>query len=143
MPDLSGSTRVHVFGAAGYAGTSNDVTYTGKPETGFGATAETAKGDIRVASGRDSGGDSGRAKVSAKSDILNSTAIPISSKKDPYAKVAVDANLSMSGTILSDRDIYLQSTTGDKNAVGSGEVKDWVNKVGEVFGSEGGAIGTS
>lgn len=143
VANLSGSTRVDVFGAAGYAGTSNDVTYTGKTETGFGATAETAKGDIRVASGRDSGGDSGRANVSAKSDILNSTAIPISSKKDPYAKVAVDANLSMSGTILSDRDIYLQSTTGDKNAVGSGEVKDWVNKVGEVFGSEGGTIGKS
>lgn len=143
VADLSGSTRVDVFGAAGYAGTSNDVTYTGKTETGFGATAETAKGDIRVASGRDSGGDSGRANVSAKSDILNSTAIPISSKKDPSAKVAVDANLSMSGTILSDRDIYLQSTTGDKNAVGSGEVKDWVNKVGEVFGSEGGTIGKS
>ena len=143
VADLSGSTRVDVFGAAGYAGTSNDVTYTGKTKTGFGAKAETAKGDIRVASGRDSGGDSGRANVSAKSDILNSTAIPISSKKDPYAKVAVDANLSMSGTILSDRDIYLQSTTGDKNAVGSGEVKDWVNKVGEVFGSEGGTIGKS
>lgn len=143
VADLSSSTRVDVFGAAGYAGTSNDVIYTGKTETGFGAKAETAKGDIRVASGRDSGGDSGRANVSAKSDILNSTAIPISSKKDPYAKVAVDANLSMSGTILSDRDIYLQSTTGDKNAVGSGEVKDWVNKVGEVFGSEGGTIGKS
>lgn len=143
VADLSGSTRVDVFGAAGYAGTSNDVTYTGKTETGFGATAETAKGDIRVASGRDSGGDSGRANVSAKSDILNSTAIPISSKKDPYAKVEADANLSMSGTILSDRDIYLQSTTGDKNAVGSGEVKDWVNKVGEAFGSEGGTIGKS
>ena len=143
VADLSGSTRVDVFGAAGYAGTSNDVTYTGKTETGFGATAETAKGDIRVASGRDSGGDSGRANVSAKSDILNSTAIPISSKKDPYAKVEADANLSMSGTILSDRDIYLQSTTGDKNAVGSGEVKDWVNKMGEVFGSEGGTIGKS
>lgn len=143
VADLSGSTRVDVFGAAGYAGTSNDVTYTGKTETGFGATAETAKGDIRVASGRDSGGDSGRANVSAKSDILNSTAIPISSKKDPYAKVEADANLSMSGTILSDRDIYLQSTTGDKKATGSGEVKDWVNKVGEVFGSEGGSIGKS
>lgn len=143
VADLSGSTRVDVFGAAGYAGTSNDVTYTGKTETGFGATAETAKGDIRVASGRDSGGDSGRANVSAKSDILNSTAIPISSKKDPYAKVEADANLSMSGTILSDRDIYLQSTTGDKNAVGSGEVKDWVNKMGKVFGSEGGTIGKS
>lgn len=143
VADLSGSTRVDVFGAAGYAGTSNDVTYTGKTETGFGATAETAKGDIRVASGRDSGGDSGRANVSAKSDILNSTAIPISSKKDPYAKVEADANLSMSGTIRSDRDIYLQSTTGDKNAVGSGEVKDWVNKMGEVFGSEGGTIGKS
>lgn len=141
--DLTSTTMVDVFGAAGYAGTSNDVTYDGKTETSFGGKAETAKGDIRVASGRDSAGEIGQLKAKAKSDILNSTAIPISSKKDPYAKVAVDANLSMSGTILSDRDIYLQSTTGDKNAVGSGEVKDWVNKVGEVFGSEGGTIGKS
>ena len=143
VADLSGSTRVDVFGAAGYAGTSNDVTYTGKTETGFGATAETAKGDIRVASGRDSGGDSGRANVSAKSDILNSTAIPISSKKDPFAKISSDAALSMNGTLLADRDIYLQSTAGEAKATGSGEVKDWVNKVGEVFGSEGGTIGKS
>lgn len=143
VADLSGSTRVDVFGAAGYAGTSNDVIYTGKTETGFGATAETAKGDIRVASGRDSGGDSGRAKVSAKSDILNSTAIPISSKKDPFAKISSDAALSMNGTLLADRDIYLQSTAGEAKATGSGEVKDWVNKVGEVFGTEGGSIGKS
>ena len=141
--DLTSTTMVDVFGAAGYAGTSNDVTYDGKTQTSFGGKAETAKGDIRVASGRDSAGAIGQLKAKAKSDILNATAIPISSKKDPYAKVAVDANLSMSGTILSDRDIYLQSTTGDKNAVGSGEVKDWVNKMGEVFGSEGGTIGKS
>lgn len=141
--DLTGTTMVDVFGAAGYAGTSNEVTYDGKTKTAFGGEAETAKGDIRVASGRDSAGTIGQLNVKAKSDILNSTAIPISSKKDPYAKVEADANLSMSGTIRSDRDIYLQSTTGDKNAVGSGEVKDWVNKVGEVFGSEGGTIGKS
>lgn len=49
----------------------------------------------------------------------------------------------MNGTLLSDRDIYLQSTAGETKATGSGEVKDWVNKVGEVFGSEGGSIGKS
>lgn len=143
VADLSGSTRVDVFGAAGYAGTSNDVTYTGKTETGFGATAETAKGDIRVASGRDSAGEIGQLKAKAKSDILNATAIPISSKKDPFAKISSDAALSMNGTLLADRDIYLQSTAGEAKATGSGEVKDWVNKVGEVFGTEGGSIGKS
>ena len=141
--DLTSTTMVDVFGAAGYAGTSNDVTYDGKTQTSFGGKAETAKGDIRVASGRDSAGTIGQLNVKAKSDILNATAIPISSKKDPLAKISSDAALSMNGTLLADRDIYLQSTAGEAKATGSGEVKDWVNKVGKVFGSEGGTIGKS
>lgn len=141
--DLSSTTMVDVFGAAGYAGTSNDVTYDGKTETSFGGEAETAKGDIRVASGRDSAGVIGQLKAKAKSDILNATAIPISSKKDPFAKISSNADLAMNGTLLADRDIYLQSTAGEAKATGSGEVKDWVNKMGEVFGSEGGSIGKS
>ena len=141
--DLTSTTMVDVFGAAGYAGTSNDVTYDGKTETTFGGTAETAKGDIRVASGRDSAGEIGQLKAKAKSDILNATAIPISSKKDPFAKISSNAALAMNGTLLADRDIYLQSTAGEAKATGSGEVKDWVNKVGEVFGTEGGSIGKS
>lgn len=141
--ELTGTTMVDVFGAAGYAGTSNEVTYDGKTKTAFGGEAETAKGDIRVASGRDSAGTIGQLNVKAKSDILNATAIPISSKKDPFAKISSDAALSMNGTLLADRDIYLQSTAGETKATGSGEVKDWVNKVGEVFGSEGGSIGKS
>lgn len=141
--DLTSTTMVDVFGAAGYAGTSNDVTYDGKTETSFGGKAETAKGDIRVASGRDSAGEIGQLKAKAKSDILNATAIPISSKKDPFAKISSDAALSMNGTLLADRDIYLQSTAGEAKATGSGEVKDWVNKMGEVFGTEGGSIGKS
>lgn len=141
--DLTSTTMVDVFGAAGYAGTSNDVTYDGKTETTFGGTAETAKGDIRVASGRDSAGAIGQLKAKAKSDILNATAIPISSKKDPFAKISSNAALAMNGTLLADRDIYLQSTAGEAKATGSGEVKDWVNKVGEVFGTEGGSIGKS
>ena len=141
--DLTGTTMVDVFGAAGYAGTSNEVTYDGKTKTAFGGEAETAKGDIRVASGRDSAGTIGQMNVKAKSDILNATAIPISSKKDPFAKISSDAALSMNGTLLADRDIYLQSTAGEAKATGSGEVKDWVNKVGEVFGTEGGSIGKS
>uniref|UniRef100_UPI0040268A77 leukotoxin LktA family filamentous adhesin n=1 Tax=Dialister sp. TaxID=1955814 RepID=UPI0040268A77 len=141
--DLTSTTMVDVFGAAGYAGTSNDVTYDGKTQTSFGGKAETAKGDIRVASGRDSAGTIGQLNAKAKSDILNATAIPISSKKDPLAKISSDAALSMNGTLFSDRDIYLQSTAGETKATGSGEVKDWVNKVGEVFGSEGGSIGKS
>ena len=141
--ELTSTTMVDVFGAAGYAGTSNDVTYDGKTQTSFGGEAETAKGDIRVASGRDSAGTIGQLKAKAKSDILNATAIPISSKKDPLAKISSNAALTMNGTLLSDRDIYLQSTAGETKATGSGEVKDWVNKVGEVFGSEGGSIGKS
>lgn len=42
--DLYSTTLVDVFGLAGYAGSENDVTYTGKTNTTSGAAAETAKG---------------------------------------------------------------------------------------------------
>ncbi len=140
---LTGKALVDVYGAAGYAGTENNVTYKGNVFTSFAGKAETAKGDIRVAAGRDAQGNAGDIKVEAQSDILNATAIPISSKKDPYAKIDSTANLTMSGDIQSDRDIYLQSNAGETKANGHGEVKDWVNAVAEAFGSEGGTIGKS
>ncbi len=140
---LYGKALVDVYGAAGYAGTENNVTYTGNTSTSFAGKAETAKGDIRIAAGRDAQGKASDLKVEAQSDILNATAIPISSKKDPYAKIDSTANLTMSGDIQSDRDIYLQSNAGETKANGNGEVKDWVNAVAEAFGSEGGTIGKS
>lgn len=58
--DLYSTTLVDVFGLAGYAGSENDVTYTGKTNTTFGGKAETAKGDISLAAGRNSAGETGR-----------------------------------------------------------------------------------
>ena len=141
--NLVGKALVDVYGAAGYAGTENDVTYNGTTTTSFAGKAETAKGDIRVAAGRNAQGKASDLKVEAQSDILNATAIPISSKKDPYAKIDSTSQLTMSGNIQSDRDIYLQSNAGETKACGHGEVKDWVNAVAEAFGSEGGTIGKS
>ena len=141
--DLSGDTLVDVFGAAGYAGSENNVTYKGQAKTTFGATAETAKGDIFVMAGRDSRGATGTIHVNAHSDILNATAIPISYKKDPVAKIESQAQLTVTkaADMKSDRDIGLKAKAGNLLAIGSGEVKDWVNKVAEAFGSEGGQIG--
>lgn len=142
---LSGVTMVDVWGAAGYAGSENNVTYTGHANTTFGGDAETAKGDIRIAAGRDSSGSVGMQDVYAKSDILNATAIPISIKKDPVATWNSDAKMTLTtaGDLRSDRDIYLQSTAGKGSAKGTGEVKDWVNAVGDAFGSDGSKIGKS
>ena len=141
--DLSGNTLVDVFGAAGYAGSENNVTYKGEAKTTFGATAETAKGDIFAMAGRDSQGETGTIHVEAHSDILNATAIPISYKKDPVAKIDSQAQLAVTtaADMKSDRDIGLKAKAGNLLAIGSGEVKDWVNEVAEAFGSEGGQIG--
>ena len=128
---------------AGYAGSENDVTYTGRTNTAFGAAAETAKGDISLAAGRDSAGETGTISVSAHSDILNATAIPISIQKDPYAKADSTASLTVtkSAAMKSDRDILLKAKAGAVSAYGNGEVKDWVNAIGEAFGSDGSQIG--
>lgn len=141
--DLYSTTLVDVFGLAGYAGSENDVTYTGKTKTTFGAAAETAKGDISLAAGRDSAGETGTIGVSAHSDILNATAIPISIQKDPYAKADSQANLTVtnSADMKSDRDILLKAKAGAVSASGNGEVKDWVNAIEDAFGSDGSQIG--
>lgn len=141
--DLYSTTLVDVFGLAGYAGSENDVTYTGKTNTTFGAAAETAKGDISLAAGRDSAGETGTISVSAHSDILNATAIPISIQKDPYAKADSTASLTVtkSAAMKSDRDILLKAKAGAVSAYDNGEVKDWVNAIGDAFGSDGSQIG--
>ena len=141
--DLHSTTLVDVFGLAGYAGSENDVTYTGKTKTTFGGKAETAKGDISLAAGRDSAGETGTISVSAHSDILNATAIPISIQKDPYAKADSRASLTVTNGagMKSDRDILLKAKAGAVSASGTGEVKDWVNAIEGAFGSDGSQIG--
>ena len=141
--DLYSTTLVDVFGLAGYAGSENDVTYTGRTNTTFGGTAETAKGDISLAAGRDSAGETGTISVSAHSDILNATAIPISIQKDPYAKADSQASLTVTNgaDMKSDRDILLKAKAGAVSASGNGEVKDWVNAIEDAFGSDGSQIG--
>lgn len=141
--DLHSTTLVDVFGLAGYAGSENDVTYTGKTNTTFGGKAETAKGDISLAAGRDSAGETGTISVSAHSDILNATAIPISIQKDPYAKADSQASLIVTNgaELKSDRDILLKAKAGAVSASGNGEVKDWVNAIEGAFGSDGSQIG--
>ena len=141
--DLYSTTLVDVFGLAGYAGSENDVTYTGRTNTTFGAAAETAKGDVSLAAGRDSAGETGTISVSAHSDILNATAIPISIQKDPYAEADSQASLTVtkSADMKSDRDILLKAKAGAVSAYGNGEVKDWVNAIEGAFGSDGSQIG--
>lgn len=141
--DLVSSTLVDVFGAGGYAGSSNDVTYTGRTKTTFKGQAETAKGDIRIVAGRDAKGELGLLKVMGTSDILNATLIPISIAKDPRSIVTSNAELDLGKTaaVKSDRDAYLGAHSGMISQSASGEIKDWVNAVGEAFGSEGSKIG--
>lgn len=141
--ELASDTLVDVYGAAGYAGSENKVTYTGLANTSFAGSAETAKGDISAMAGRDSRGETGTIRASAHSDILNATAIPISIKKDPVAKIDSRASLTVdaAANMRSDRDIHLKAKAGSLTALGSGEVKDWVNKVAGALGADGSSIG--
>lgn len=141
--ELASDTLVDVFGAAGYAGSENKVTYKGSADTVFAGNAETAKGDISAMAGRDSHGETGTIRASAHSDILNATAIPISIKEDPVAKIDSRASLTVdaAANMQSDRDIHLKAKAGSLTALGSGEVKDWVNKVANALGADGSSIG--
>ena len=141
--ELVSDTLVDVYGAAGYAGSENRVTYTGLANTSFAGSAETAKGDISAMAGRDSRGETGTIRARAHSDILNATAIPISIRKDPVAKIDSRASLTVdaAANMRSDRDIHLKAKADSLTALGSGEVKDWVNKVANALGADGSSIG--
>ena len=141
--ELVSDTLVDVFGAAGYAGSENRVTYTGLANTSFAGSAKTAKGDISAMAGRDSRGETGTIRARAHSDILNATAFPISIKKDPVAKIDSRASLTVdaAANMRSDRDIHLKAKAGSLTALGSGEVKDWVNKMAGALGADGSSIG--
>lgn len=141
--ELASDTLVDVYGAAGYAGSENRVTYTGLANTSFAGSVETAKGDISAMAGRDSRGETGTIRASAHSDILNATAFPISIKKDPVAKIDSRASLTVdaAANMRSDRDIHLKAKAGSLTALGSGEVKDWVNKMADALGADGSSIG--
>ncbi len=140
--ELDSSTMVDIYGAAGHAGSSNDVTYNNHLSATFGGTAETAKGDISIAAGRDSSGKTGIVKVTARSDVLNATVVPLSYTYDPTATVKSTAQLKLTekSNLQSDRDILLKAKTGDITAMGYGETKSWVNSVKDMFG-EGVSIG--
>ncbi len=140
--ELDSSTMVDIYGAAGHAGSSNEVTYNNNLTTTFGGTAETAKGDIAIHAGRDTTGATGTVKVTARSDVLNATLIPLSYTYDPTATVNGKAQLTLTGAadLKSDRDISLKAKTGDVTARGYGETKSWVNSIKDIFG-EGVSIG--
>ena len=140
--ELDSSTMVDIYGLAGHAGSSNEVTYNNNLTTTFGGSAETAKGDIAIHAGRDTQGATGTVKVTARSDVLNATAVPLSYTYDPTATVNGKADLKITGAadLKSDRDISLKAKTGEVTAQGYGETKSWVNSVKEIFG-EGVTIG--
>ncbi len=135
--DISSRTTVDVFGLVGAAGSTNDVTYNNHLKTTFGATAETAKGDISVGSGRDAKGEAGEVTAWAHSDLLSASAVPITDREDPFAKITGDAKLTISAAadLRSDRDIYLRANKGDLTAKASGETKSWTSAIRDAFAS--------
>ena len=134
--NIYSKTVVNVWGAAGYAGTDNDVSFTGRANTNVAGTLETANGLIRVAAGRDSAGGAGAILSTAEASIFNMTAIPISVYPYPTATVDSQAKLTVgsSAKLLSDSDVYLQSMAGEISAHGMSLTRDWVNDIANAFG---------
>ncbi len=135
--DISSQTTVDVIGLVGAAGSSNDVTYNNHSAATFGATAETAKGDIFVASGRDTKAEAGDVSVRAHSDLLSASIVPITDLEDPLAKIAGDSKLKVTdkADLRSDRDIHLLANKGNLTAKASGETKSWTSVIRDAFTS--------
>ena len=115
----------------GAAGSSNDVTYNNHLSTTFDGTAETAKGDISVRSGRDAKGEAGQVNVAAHSDVLSIAVIPITGRGDPLAKISGESKLTIgaNANLQSDRDIYLAANKGNLDAKATGESKSWLTAI--------------
>ena len=138
--DIISQNFITIWGVVGGSGITDNVKYTGQTNTNVGAKVETANGDVRLAAGRDSSGNSGTIKVKGKDDLVNGTVIPVSIEPDPQVTINSNAKLTLSaaGNIASDRDVYLQSSAGELVGKGRGEVKSWVEGI---WGSTGGVAG--
>ena len=129
------STAVNVWGLAGYAGTDNVVEYVGDVDVNINSDIETANGDVRIAAGRDSAGNTGIISLDAESLLANNTGIPISVHPEPEANIDMEAQVTVGGAshIKSDGDIHLFANNGYVHADGYSEVNDWCNTIGDAF----------
>ncbi|MBO5168299.1 MAG: leukotoxin LktA family filamentous adhesin [Phascolarctobacterium sp.] len=142
--DIYSKTIVNAWGAAGYTGTSNNVSYDNTITTNVDGKLETANGDIALNVGSDSANTLGIVNVNADSKLLNSTIIPISVEPDPIATVNSTAKLIVgsNANVLSDRDIYLKANAGNTTALGYGEIKDWAHAMADDIGAKNSITGS-
>ena len=142
--DMYSKTYVDVWGAVNYAGSNNDVTFNSIVNTNVAGDLETANGDIVITSGRDIEGNISDIHVTAESDILNGSIIPISTYPKPSSVVNSETYIEIANTakVLSDGNVYLQSNAGVVDVSGVADTKDWVNEVvGDLGGAVGGQVG--
>lgn len=140
--DLYSATLVHIWGAAGGAGSNTDIRYNSTTDINSAAQLETANGDIRMAAGTDSRGREQQIFARADGYIVNATAIPITIYPVPSVTVNNTANVKIDKSdassnrpdIGSDRNIILTATAGDVTTVADGNTKDWINGSLSIFG---------
>lgn len=136
--DLYSKTVVNAWGASGYTGTDNNVSYTGNSDTTVNASLQTANGDIIMGAGVDADGNKNSLNATANSLMLNNTVIPISVTPDPQTLVNTASKLTLGSdaVVLSDRDVYLKASGGIIDALGYGEIKDWAHDLGDSVGAD-------
>ena len=141
--DIYSKTIVNVWGAAGYAGTSNNVTFSSNASTSVDGTLETANGHITLTAGKDSANNESIVNVNAHSQILNNTLIPISHNPDPLATVNSNADIIVgsNGQLLSDGNVYLRVNASNEEVQGYGEIKDWAHAMADDIGAKNSITG--
>ena len=140
--DLYSATLVHIWGAAGGAGSNTDIRYNSTTDINSAAQLETANGDIRMAAGTDSRGKEQHIFARADGYIVNATAVPLTIYPVPSVTVNNTANVKIDKSdasayrpdIGSDRNIILTATAGDVTTVADGNTKDWINGALSIFG---------
>ncbi len=126
--DLDNRVAVDVYGLAGAPAGKAYSNYTGsntlivKPN----ASLTTDTGDIILAAGQDTTGNSGSVSANAVVNLWNKTVVPITITPDPQANVinnsAVD--IQPSSMVGSSQDIYLTADKGSISATYTGVGKD-------------------
>ena len=134
--DLEANTITKTYGAAaaaqGNALASANISNTVSVGSG---TTLVSEGSQTLLAGQDKNAMRNQSFVTARADLFNHSAIPVSINPDVQASLDLSNNLSINSTALrSGSTIQLGGIDGSYVVEGKGKVSDWTRDVGQLMG---------
>jgi hypothetical protein len=134
--DIEANTITKTFGAAAAAQGDALAQANVNNQVSVGTDSVlTGEGNVTLLAGQDKGFWRNKSFVTARSDLFNHSAVPVSINPNVDATLNLTNNLTLGGqSVRSGGTIQLGGITGTYVVEGKGKVSDWTRDVGQLMG---------